>query len=372
MYLKTLKIKDFRNHRDFQKEFGNRIIVLVGPNTVGKTNILEAIRFLSLFKSFRTSAAKDLIHWGQKMARVEGEVDHGQVQSNLVGALMKNEESLPTRREIRLDGSKIPTRQAVGKLLTVLFSPEDIQLVSSGPAKRRRYLDTVLGQLSRRYYESLLGYNHSLEQRNVALSNPTPSAVNQLDAWDEQLAREGSRLIKERSQFLEDINKNIIDCYRGLAGSGKLKISYQPRLAQPGMEALLSLEKLKNLLQQSLQQARENDIRYQTTSIGPHRDDFTFLLNRRPISSYGSRGEWRSAVLSLKIAEKEYIKGVNKIDPVLLLDDVFSELDSNRRDSLSRKIVGNQAFISTTDADTIGPILRREAEIIKLEPNGKP
>jgi len=370
MYIKTLKLNDFRNHHQFAGDFDNQVVVFIGPNTVGKTNLIEAIRFLSIFKSFRSSSTKDLIRWGQKHARVEAEVESDKITKKIASVLSNNGENFPTKREIKLEGSKTTTRKAVGSVLTVLFSPEDIQLITSSPSKRRRYLDTVLGQVSRRYYESLLSYNHSLEQRNAILSDPTQANLTQLNTWDDQLSYEGGRLIKERSTFLEEVNNLIPETYKYLAEKGQLIISYQPRLSQPGMEKLLSREKLSDLLLQSLKQSREIDLRYKTTSTGPHRDDFSFLLNDKPIANYGSRGEWRSAVLSLKIAEKDYIKKRVKSDPILLLDDVFSELDNRRRAALGDRISDNQTFISTTDVDSLGSNLSDVANILTLKNDG--
>jgi DNA replication and repair protein RecF len=364
MYLQSLELNNFRNHRHFEKEFSNDTIILLGPNTIGKTNIIEAIRFLSLFKSFRTSNSQDMIYWGENLAKVEGKINNQKVLKNIFGALLKKDKDSQIKREIKIDGAKISTRQAVGTIQTVIFSPEDIQLISSGPSKRRRYLDTVLGQLSQSYYAALRDYNRALWQRNMILSQPHQSS--EIEIWEEQLAANGSVLISKRSAFIEEINKEIPGLYKSLAGAGDLRITYQPRFFEPGVEILLSREKIKQILLHSFQKSRPLDYRYKNTSTGPHRDDFNLVLNNRQIINHGSRGEWRSAILSLKVAEKNYIKKITASQPILLLDDVFSELDDTRRQALTDQIIEAQVFISTTDRNHLGSQIQKTAQLINL------
>lgn len=364
MYLQSLELNNFRNHHYFKKEFENNAVVLIGPNTAGKTNIIEAIRFLSLFKSFRTSNTQDMISWGENLTKVTGEIIDENVKKRIFGALTKKDKNAPVKREVKINGAKITTRQAVGTIQTVIFSPEDIQLISSGPSRRRRYLDTVLGQLSQNYYTALRDYNRALWQRNAILSQPYQSP--EIEVWEEQLAGNGSIIINKRSSFIEIINKEVAALYNTLAGTGNLELTYQPRVLEPGVELLLSQDKIKKILALSLQKSRDLDFRYKNTSIGPHRDDFLIKLNKRPIINHGSRGEWRSAILALKVAEKNYFKKISGSQPILLLDDVFSELDNSRRQALTNEIEKSQVFISTTDRHNLGLKIQKRAGLINL------
>ncbi|MFC1617975.1 DNA replication/repair protein RecF [Patescibacteria group bacterium] len=364
MYLSSLKLNNWRNYASFKRRFLNKTVVFVGENAVGKTNLIEAIRFLSLFKSFRGQRAQDLIKWQAEFARVNGEIADDQVRHDIVGVLEDNPETNRAKRLVQINGAKRPTRQAVGQLLTVLFSPDDIQLISSSPNKRRKYLDAVIGQLNRRYHEALLDYQRALEQRNALLSGDNSQA--QIAIWDEQLAKSGGRLLKERSAYIENLNAKLSNIYQSLGGQGDLEIVYQPNLRLPGLETLLAESELAKLLQKSLQANFQKDCYLETTSGGPHRDDFIFELRKKNIATHGSRGEFRSAVLALKLAEKEYIAQATKKTPVLLLDDVFSELDQNHRRALSAQVQKTQTFITTTDLDSLAPELVAQAEIIKL------
>ena len=365
MYLQSLELTNFRNHHYFRKEFENNVVVLIGPNTVGKTNIIEAVRFLSLFKSFRTSNSQDMISWGKNLTRVTGEVADNKVIKKIFGALLKKDKNSPVKREVKINGAKTTTRQAVGTIQTVIFSPEDMQLISSGPSQRRRYLDTVLGQLSQSYYTALRDYNRALWQRNAILAQPYQSP--EIEVWEEQLAGNGSIIITKRSSFIELINKEVSSLYNNLAGTGNLELTYQPRVLEPGVELLLSQDKIKKILTLSLQKSRNLDFRYKNTSVGPHRDDFLIKLNKRPIINHGSRGEWRSAILALKVAEKNYLKKISGSQPILLLDDVFSELDNSRRQALAGQIETSQVFISTTDRHNLGTKIQKNAGLINLK-----
>lgn len=371
MKLTNLKLQNFRSHIDFKIEFSDNTVVFLGKNTVGKTNIIESIRYLSLFKSFRSSSAKDMINWKSSFARAEGDFFNDKIKTNITSVLIKKGEKSPIKRQVKLNGSLIPTRKAVGNFLTVIFSPDDIRLISSSPSKRRKYLDTVLGQLSKRYYSSLLAFNRALEQRNTLLSGNSSinSIKDVLGLWDEQFAREGSYLIKKRADFIEILNKKLPINYKEIGGTGELKLEYQPRLLHPGLLSLASEEEIKKLLLNSLQSSLAKDIILGTTSIGPHRDDFQFNLNNRDINTHGSRGEFRSTVLALKIGEKEFINEITTKTPVLLLDDVFSELDIDRRYALSKKISDSQSFITTTDLDNLGDHFLKKSQIIELPLN---
>lgn len=369
MYLVSLKLQNFRNYQKLAARFDDQAIVLVGANAAGKTNLLEAIRFLSLFKSWRAKQSRDLINWQAKIARVEGEITEAGQAQKITASLQQANERLPTKRVTALNGAKVPTRSAVGSFLTVLFSPDDVLLVAAAPKERRHYLDVVLGQISPRYYESLQRYNQALEQRNFLLFSPikSPDLRDQAEIWETQMALEGSRLIKERSSFVETINHRLADDYREISqDDNRLKINYQPALDNPGVETLVGGDQLQSLLQNSWRKSWARDLNTRQTNFGPHRDDFIFTLDSRPLASSGSRGEWRSAVLALKLGEKQFIEQRAKKQPVLLLDDVFSELDVARRATLSRRISGAQCFLTATDLATLNRQFREQSQIFTV------
>lgn len=369
MYLASLKLQNFRNYEKLTARFDDRVTVLTGANAAGKTNLLEAIRFLSLFKSWRAARSRDLINWKTKVARVEGEVkDTGQTW-RLAVSLQQEKEQLPTKRVTSLNGAKVPTRAAVGSFLTVLFSPDDVLLVNAAPKERRHYLDTVLGQISPRYYESLQRYGQALEQRNWLLfySAGKPAQRSEAAIWEAQMATEGSRLVKERSAFIEIINQRLGQDYSEISrAAGILRIAYQPALDNPGVEALVDGEQLRQILQHNWSAGWIRDLATGQTNLGPHRDDFNFTLSGRPLDHGGSRGEWRSAVLALKLGEKKFVERQTQKTPALLLDDVFSELDARRRVTLARRIGGAQCFLTTTDLASLDRQFSAQAQIFTV------
>lgn len=369
MYLATLKLQNFRNYEKLTTRFGDRTTILTGANAAGKTNLLEAIRFLSLFKSWRAARSRDLINWKTKVARVEGEIKEAGQTRKIAASLQQDQAELPTKRITALNGARVPTRAAVGAFLTVLFSPDDVWLVAAAPKERRHYLDTVLGQISPRYYESLQRYSQALEQRNFLIftSVKTPDLRAQAESWEIQMALEGSRLIKERSAFIEMINQRLAADYREISqDDSRLKINYQPALDNPGVETLVGGMELQRWLQNGWRKNWARDLNTRQTNFGPHRDDFIFTLDGRPLASSGSRGEWRSAVLALKLGEQKFIEQRTKKQPVLLLDDIFSELDATRRATLARRISVAQCFLTVTDLTTLNRQFSDQAQVFTV------
>ncbi|EKD49398.1 MAG: DNA replication and repair protein recF [uncultured bacterium] len=369
MLLSSIKLQNFRNYDVLKKTFNKKVVVFIGENTQGKTNMIEAIRFLSLFKSFRTSAAGNVIGWNCGFARVEGEIKEGRVKKSIVGMLLKDDVSSSVKRMTQINGTKTTSSDAVGEFLTVLFSPEDIRLVSSSPVTRRKYIDSVLGQVSKVYYNTLLHYNRALEQRNKLISNMSKrySPISSLFIWDEQLAEQGSHLVKKRSEFFEKINKKLDNFYKEISGeNAKLKVIYIPKVNLPGVETLIDKKELGKFIKRSLKAAQANDLARQTTTIGPHRDDFAFELNDRSLATFGSRGEFRSAVLALKLAELSFLEDASGKKPVLLLDDVFSELDKSRRRCLGKVLNDHQVFITATDVNEMDDEFKKGALFLKI------
>jgi DNA replication and repair protein RecF len=283
--------------------------------------------------------------------------------------LVANRAAGTIKRIVRHNGANIPARSGVGLFPTVLFAPEDLLLVASSPGRRRKYLDTVLGQISPRYYSALQRYNQALEQRNALLLTATSLTPTEIEVWEEQLAGEGARLIRGRSAFLEAINNALERIYQQLSNDHKkLYLRYVPALNLPGLESLVTEGQLIRLLRQALKQSRSFDMTIKQTSLGPQRDDFIFELDGRPLVEAGSRGEWRSAVLALKIREKQYLENLIKQPAVLLFDDVFSELDPYRRRLLAEQIRGAQCFVTTTELRALGQPFLNAAQVWRVTP----
>lgn len=351
MQLTKLYLKNFRNHSIKELPFDKGITLIVGANAIGKTNILESIYLLATGKSFRADIESEMILRGQEMGQVKGE-------AKLDGQSEKLEIMLTTGQVLGIRSAKkrylvngVGKRMVdfVGKLLVVYFGPEDLEIIIDGPSIRRNYLDLVLDQVDRDYRRANLSYRKGLRQRNRLLQQirdeGKPRSV--LFFWDKLLIENGSLLTQKRQEFIDYING-------GDWGFGKLFIEYDQSLISP----------------QRLEQYARQEVASATTLVGPHRDDFRITLveggNRRDLHAFGSRGEQRTAIFSLKLAELAFVKEKTKYSPVLLLDDIFSELDHNRRKQLLEVIPYQQTIITTSDIHLVEPEFRDKIETIKF------
>lgn len=353
MTIKNIKIQNWRNQNKENFDFSD-ITVFIGENAVGKTNILESIYFLACGKSFRT---KDefLIQWKKDFARLEGEIEKEGDKEKIVTVLEKRNRIIKT---VMIKGQKKPSSHLLGHLYAVLFTPEEIDLISTLPEARRRYLNLTISQSDNSYAFSLRNYKKTLEHRNALLKRIFEGGARkeELEVWDGKLAEYGAEIIKKRDEFIEKINKTISENYYRLSGRKQdLQIFYKPSVR--GEWAGLVLKLAEN---------RERDVLSRVTNIGPHRDDFEFQIDYQDVNNFASRGEFRSIVLALKLSEVEYFTQVTGEKPVLLLDDVFSELDLNRRDYLSQIFKEQQTVVTTTDLDHISENIIKEAKVINL------
>lgn len=337
MYVKSLALDNFRNYKHMELPLSPGINILYGDNAQGKTNILEALYLCATTKSHRGSKDREMIRFGTdeshiRMIYSKKGIDH-RIDMHLRRGRAKAAaiDRLPIRRAGEL----------MGQLHMICFSPEDLSMIKNGPAQRRRFLDMEMCQLSNVYLHDLSDYNKTVNQRNNLLRQIafSPSLEDTLDVWDAQLIRYGQRVAAARAQFIEKLNRWVAPLHEKLSGgTEELKLLYRPDTAPEEFE-----KKLKAV--------RENDLRLKTTTAGPHRDDFIFQINGIDVRRFGSQGQQRTAALSLKLSEIELVRETIEDDPVLLLDDVFSELDASRQKYLISCIQDVQTIVTCTGMD---------------------
>lgn len=337
MILKSLELADFRNYETLEIEFDRGTNILFGDNAQGKTNILEAIYLSSTTKSHKSSKDSDIIRFGFDEAHIRTYLEKEDIEYKVDMHLRKNKS-----KGIAINGQKIKkAAELLGLLNVVFFSPEDLSIIKNGPAERRRFVDMELCQLDNFYLYNLNHYNKIVNQRNKLLKDlyMNPDLKDTLNIWDSQLLSFGSKIIERRQLFVSQLNEIIFDIHKKLSGDKEeLVIKYEPEV---------TIENYENKLRIN----QERDIRLKQTTVGPHRDDFAFIVNDVDIRKFGSQGQQRTAALSLKLSEIELVKKIEKDTPVLLLDDVLSELDSNRQNYLLNSIGDIQTIITCTGLD---------------------
>jgi len=337
MIIKSLELNNFRNYQSLNIDFSEGTNILYGDNAQGKTNILEAIFISSTTKSHKSTKDKDIINFNEEEAHIrtyiEKEDEITKVDMHLRSAKSKG---------IAINNQRIKkAAELMGILNVVFFSPEDLAIIKSGPSERRRFADMELCQLDSIYLYNLNNYNKIINQRNKLLKDihGNYSLKDTISIWDTQLVSFGSKIIERRKIFSEQLNELIGKIHKKLSGyKENLTIQYEADTKVDDFLENLAL----NL---------EKDIRLKQTTVGPHRDDFSFYINGIDIRKFGSQGQQRTAALSLKLSEIELIKKLTKDTPVLLLDDVLSELDSNRQNFLLNNIGNIQTIITCTGLD---------------------
>lgn len=337
MIIKSLELADFRNYDFLHIDFESGTNILYGDNAQGKTNILEAIYLSAITKSHKGSKDKDIVNFEKEEAHIRTYLEKEGIETRIDMHLRKNKS-----KGIAIDGQKIKkASELIGLLNVVFFSPEDLSIIKNGPAERRRFVDMELCQLDQFYLYNLNHYNKIVNQRNKLLKDMyfNPSLRDTLNIWDSQLISFGSKIIERRQLFVEQLNEIILEIHRKLSGGKEeLIIRYEPDTSIEDYEKKLS-------------SGQDKDIKLKQTSTGPHRDDFCFHIGNVDIRKFGSQGQQRTAALSLKLSEIELIRKLTKDNPVLLLDDVLSELDSNRQNYLLSTIGDIQTIITCTGLD---------------------
>jgi len=342
VYMTELELIHVRNHSHKQITFTPNIIVIHGPNGRGKTNILESAYIATMGHSHRTSDMKDVIHWNEDEASIivhfmKAETPHTlQIKWGRQG-----------KKLIRLHDNPLSQKELVGTLNTVIFSPEDLELIKGTPSLRRRFLNMEISQTSPQYYHQLTMYQRAVQQRNRVLKEYSHKAHAPVQDWDEQIATLGAQIIQKRLESLKKLNQ-LMDLMNRKLTNGKedLRLQY----IQPYSEYTLLVT--KEALLSALQSHLAEDRRRFQTSVGPHRDDIIFYSGPMDLKRFGSQGQQRTAILSVKLSELEYIKSEVGEYPILLLDDVLSELDQERRQNLLKFIHKRvQTIITTTDIE---------------------
>lgn len=359
MRVKNIQIKNFRNYPDLDLKITSDMVVLSGPNAVGKTNLLESVYFASLFKSFRDDAEFIFLK-GSDTAEIKMTVEKNE-EEHLVEVFLQKGDRIFAN--FKIDGVKKKRKEAQGYLRVVIFEPTDVDIFTKSPDARRKYLNMVLAQKNSMYLESLTQYKKALTQKNKLLQNGMQSAGQSLESWNEQLVEYGSRIVYERRAFFNFINQNITEVYAAISKFQRpVEAVYGSLLGE-------TIEEIAESFRQKLQQVQAKEKMVAMSLVGPHRDDFFLQSDGLFLAPFSSRGEQRSQILALKIMELEYL--IDKDDkPILLLDDVLSELDETRRTFLLKYLQGKfQTFITTTHPlemvgqhVTLTPSLQHEEE----------
>ena len=392
MYLKHLSLTNFRNFARLDLDVPRRVIVLVGSNAQGKTSLLEAVYFMATFTSFQTHADRQLVNFiaareARKqvaVGRLVADYQRGNSNHRLEARLIMEPtgvNGVRLRKEVLLDGVKKSLSDVIGQFNAVVFVPQMSQILEGGPDERRRYLNLTLAQTVPDYVRTLSEYNQALSQRNALLKalGERNSNGDQLGVWDEAVARLGSKIILWRIQAVQEIERLAARVHHELTrGKEVLRLSYEPAfdpLPQPnGQLGLkmdtpvdrsgLKLEDIQTGFVERLAQLRREEIARGMTTIGPHRDELRFLANSIDLGHYGSRGQIRTTLLALKMAEVDWMKGRTGEWPVILLDEVMAELDLERRaDLLSYLGASEQVLFTTTDLNLFGVGFEKKAEI---------
>lgn len=334
MKIDSVEICNFRNYEKAKLEFHEKTNVLYGDNAQGKTNILESVFVCGTTKSHKGSKDRELIRVGQEEAHIRLFLTKKGIRHKIDMHLRKNKS-----KGIAIDG--IPIRRSgelMGLINIIFFSPEDLRIIKNGPAERRRFINLELCQLDKMYLHDLGKYNKILNQRNKLLKQISfqPSLRETLEIWDVQLIEYGKKIIHRRKEFVEQLEKIVYQINQKLTGGiEQLYVKYEPDVAEDDFE-----NRLKNCL--------EKDLKFFTTNAGPHRDDLSFLNGDIDLRKYGSQGQQRTCALSLKLAEIELVKQLIGDQPILLLDDVLSELDRNRQNYLLDSIHDIQTIVTCT------------------------
>jgi DNA replication and repair protein RecF len=364
--LRSLGVRGVRGYDELDVAFGPGPQLIWGPNAAGKTSLLEAIVLLAWGRSHRTTVDGEVIRWGTDVARVEGMAGNETIE-----VAFARTSGGGARKRIRVNGVGRRAADLVGVLRTVLFAPEDMLLVAGSPSLRRAAVDSLAGARSAAYRHALTAYGRVLAQRNGLLRSirEEEASREELRYWDEPFLEAAAEIVAERLRLLDDLAGPLEAAHAEIApeeaGRTRLGLRYETNApAHPG-------ESPRDTLARRLGETAEKEVWNGTTLIGPHRDDLVFGLGGRDLAGFASRGQQRTAILAFKLAELDLLTELDGRPPLLLLDDVFSELDPERRAHLVRRIAGlPQAFVTTTTLDDLDPALVAAADVWQVVTDG--
>lgn len=415
MYVRHLSLTNFRNYARLELDLPCGVVVVCGDNAAGKSNLLEALYYLATTKSFRASSDHDLIHWMVRddplpffrlvaelereghLSRLEMAASEDGKPSANGGEMARTEGSRSLSKRLKVNGAAKRALEFIGLANAVMFSPQDLELIDGAPLIRRRYLDVTISQVDSRYVRALAHYNRVLTRRNhlLRLLRDHHGSPDELTYWDQELARAGAYIVSRRRETVSALSRLEAEIHRRLTDSQeRLRAIYRSSLdlsatacaanGDPDAEAAVAsrlaalppegagegLDEagLRDAFLSGMQRGRSRDIVCGASLVGPHRDDITFLLDDRPVSVYASRGQQRTVALGLKLAETEYLRERTGEPPILLLDDVLSELDRDRRHHVLSVIEpGQQVVITTTDLDQLEPAFLQNSTLLRVE-----
>jgi len=389
MYLKHLSLTNFRSLTRLDVNLPRRVVLLLGDNAQGKTSVLEAIYFLAAFTSFQTHVDRQIVNFHEAknplaVTRLVADYQRGKTKHRIEARLILEPAGVNgqrLRKEVLLDGAKKHVSDIMGHFNAVIFVPQMSQIIEGGPDERRRYLNLALAQAVPSYARVLSEYNQALSQRNALLKvlYEKGGDANQLQVWDEALVRLGAQIILWRIQAVQEIERFASRIHHELTrGTEVMRLAYEPAydpLPKPEMQlglkldtpidrSALELDEIQNGFLARLKSIRNEEIARGVTTIGPHRDDLRFIINRANVSDYGSRGQLRTTLLALKLAEVEWMKERTGEWPVILMDEVMAELDVHRRADLLKYVgKGEQVLFTTTDTHAFAPEFVEQSEI---------
>ncbi len=337
MIIRSLELKNFRNYEETHIEFSPGVNILYGDNAQGKTNILEAVYVGATARSHRAGKDREMIRFGEEEAHIKYFVEKRGITDRVDMHLKKNR-----AKGIAVNGIPLKrTGELFGIANIIFFSPEDLNIIKEGPSQRRKFIDMELCQLDKIYMSNLASYNRVIMQRNKLLKELEIHGdyLDTLQIWDMQMARYGAEIIRGRRRFIDELREIIIPIHAAITGGREnIDISYEPSVEADELE-------------QTLARNRARDLKARVSLTGPHRDDLAFCVDGMDIRTFGSQGQQRTAALSLKLSEIELVRRRTGDAPILLLDDVLSELDSGRQNKLLDSIDGVQTLLTCTGVD---------------------
>lgn len=360
MFIKKLMLLNYRNYKNINIDFSKNVNVFMGDNAQGKTNILESIYYCGLAKSHRTSKDRELINWGEDGAYISLSIGKERLDKRIDINILKD-----GKKAIKVNSIKInKIGELFGTFNVVMFSPEDLKIIKESPGIRRRFIDMELCQINNRYYYNLVQYNKVLNERNTLLKS-RKITDEMLEIYDEQLIKFGDYIVSERLKYIDKLNYYGADIHRDIT-LNKENIEY---IYISSIKDLSNKndDNFKEKFRSSLIKNRKRDKEKGITTVGPHRDDFMVLINNIDAKSFGSQGQQRTAVLTMKFSSLKVIKEITGEYPVLLLDDVLSELDFNRKKYILSTINNIQTIITCTGISDICEYLDNESKIFKVQ-----
>jgi DNA replication and repair protein RecF len=366
MHVRHLTLSEFRNYRRLELDLPAGLLLFLGRNAQGKTNLLEAVHLLSTTRSPRTTTDADLINWqatpdGPPVARIVGDAERKDGPVRVEMAIRgPDERTHRTGKRLRLNGVPQRASQIVGQIGSVFFTPQDLDLIGGPPSLRRRFLDITLSQVDGRYLAALQDYSKVLLQRNALLRRIREGSANveELAFWDSRLAESGACIVESRTNATERLADLSAAAHRELSGGREgLRLVYQPHWAHDWTALELTgkdQDALAIAFLENLEQNRRREIEAGASLWGPHRDDLLLLLDERPAASFASRAQWRTAALALRLAEARFLLAAKGDHPVLLLDDVLSEMDDDRRRAVLDAFSGfDQVWITSAEEEYV-------------------